>query len=149
MSSKFFYSSYKSPISIILALVIAGGVMVYLNVKKSLFPDITFPKVKIVVDEGLQPVDKMMVTVTKPLETAIKRMPDLQYVRSTTSRGSCEISAFLDWGTNIDIATQNIESRINEVRNALPPDVQITVEKMNPSILPVMDYLLIVKPCRR
>jgi CzcA family heavy metal efflux pump len=142
MSAKLFYSSYKSPISIILVLVIAGGAMVYLNVKKSLFPDITFPKVKIVVDEGLQPVDKMMVTVTKPLETAIKRVPDLQYVRSTTSRGSCEISAFLDWGTNIDIATQNIESRINEVRNLLPPDVQITVEKMNPSILPVMDYAI-------
>lgn len=137
---KTYFSTYKSPISIILAVVILGGVLVYGNMRKSLFPDITFPKVKIVVDDGLQPVHKMMVTVTRPLEDAIKRVPYLQYVRSTTSRGSCEISAFLDWKANIDIAKQNIESRINEVRTSLPPNAQITVEKMNPSTLPVMNY---------
>lgn len=142
MSSRSLYSIYRSPIAVIMAVVIMGGLMVYANMKKSLFPEVTFPKVKIVADEGLQPVNKMMVTVTKPLENAIKRVPGLQYVRSTTSRGSCEISAFLKWGTNIDIARQNIESRIGEVRNDLPPNVQITVEKMDPSILPVMDYAI-------
>jgi CzcA family heavy metal efflux pump len=139
---KTYYSTYKSPISIILLLIISGGVLIYANMKKSLFPEITFPKVKIVVDDGLQPVNKMMITVTKPLENAIKQVPDLEYVRSTTSRGSCEISAFMNWDANIDIAKLNIESRINEVRNDLPAGAQITVEKMNPSILPVMDYAI-------
>jgi CzcA family heavy metal efflux pump len=83
-----------------------------------------------------------MVTVTKPLETAIKQVPDLQMIRSTTSRGSCEISAFMNWSSNIDVNQQHIESKISEIRNFLPPDVSITVEKMNPSILPVMGYSL-------
>jgi multidrug efflux pump subunit AcrB len=69
---------------------------------------------------GLQPVDKMMVTVTKPLENAIKRVPDLADIRSITSRGSCEISAFMNWNANIDISQQRIESRIAEVKNDLP-----------------------------
>lgn len=108
----------------------------------SLFPEITFPKIKIIADAGLQPVDKMMVTVTRPLELAIKKIPDLTDIRSTTSRGSCEISAFINWDANVDLSQQRIESRIAEIRNTLPPEVNITVEKMNPSILPVMGYSL-------
>ena len=125
-----------------LALIIMGGVFAYKNLQTSLFPEITFPKIKIIADAGLQPVSKMMVTVTKPLEAAIKLVPDVKLIRSTTSRGSCEISAFIDWKSNVDLSQQRIESRINQVKSALPPDVQVTVEKMNPSILPVMGYSL-------
>lgn len=108
----------------------------------SLFPEITFPKIKIIADAGLQPVDKMMVTVTRPLELAIKKIPDLTDIRSITSRGSCEISAFINWDANVDLSQQRIESRIAEIRNTLPANVDITIEKMNPSILPVMGFSL-------
>lgn len=139
---KNFFVSYKNPLTVLLALIIGGGVFVYTKLQTSLFPEITFPKIKIIADAGLQPVNKMVVTVTKPLENAIKQVPDLLDVRSTTSRGSCEISAFMDWNANIDLSQQRIESKISQIRNDLPPDVQITVEKMNPSILPVMGYTL-------
>ena len=137
-----FFISHKNPLAVLLALIIAGGIFVYGKLQTSLFPEITFPKIKIIADAGLQPVDKMMVSVTKPLETAIKQIPDLQMIRSTTSRGSCEISAFMTWNSDIDVNQQHIESKISEIRNTLPPDVDITVAKMNPSILPVMGYSL-------
>jgi CzcA family heavy metal efflux pump len=139
---KNFFVSYKSPLAVTLVLIILGGMFAYSRLQTSLFPEITFPKIKVIADAGLQPVGKMMVTVTKPLENAIKQVPDLQYVRSTTSRGSCEISAFMDWNANIDLSQQRIESKIAEIKNDLPPETQITVEKMNPSILPVMGYTL-------
>ena len=123
-------------------MIIIGGLFAYSKLSTSLFPEITFPKIKIIADAGLQPVDKMMVTVTRPLENAIKKIPDLTDIRSTTSRGSCEISAYIDWNGNVDLSRQRIESQIAEIRNALPPGVNITVEKMNPSILPVMGYSL-------
>lgn len=126
----------------LLALIIAGGIYTYLQLQTSLFPEITFPKIKVIADAGLQPVDKMMVMVTRPLELAIKQIPDLQTIRSTTSRGSCEISAFLNWNADINVSQARVESRIAEIRNALPPDVQITVQRMNPSILPVIGYSL-------
>src|SRR6478672_8655096 len=137
-----FFISYKNPLTVIIVLVIMGGAFVYSKLQTSLFPEITFPKIKIIVDAGLQPVNKMMVTVTQPLENAIKQVPELEDVRSTTSRGSCEISAFMSWNANVDLGQQRIESRIAQIRNSLPADVQITVEKMNPSILPVMGYSL-------
>jgi len=139
---KNFFVTYKNPVSILVVLIIAGGFFAYTKLQTSLFPEITFPKVKIIADAGLQPVDKMMITVTKPVENVIKQVPNLLLIRSTTSRGSCEISAFLDWGANVDMAVQQIESRINQIKDQLPVGTQITVEKMNPSILPVIGYTL-------
>jgi CzcA family heavy metal efflux pump len=137
-----FFLTHKNPLTVLLVLILGGGVFVYTKLQTSLFPEITFPKIKVIADAGLQPVDKMMITVTKPLETAIKQVPDLQLIRSTTSRGSCEISAFMDWNADIDLSQQRIESKIAEIRNQLPPGVQISVARMNPSILPVMGYSL-------
>ena len=139
---KNFFVNYKNPLTVTLVIILMGGMFAYSRLQTSLFPEITFPKIKVIADAGLQPVSKMMITVTKPLENAIKQVPGLQYVRSTTSRGSCEISAFMDWNADIDLSQQRIESRINEIKNDLPPETQITVEKMNPSILPVMGYTL-------
>ncbi len=142
MDLKNFFVNYKNPLTVTLVIILMGGMFAYSRLQTSLFPEITFPKIKVIADAGLQPVSKMMVTVTKPLENAIKQVPNLQYVRSTTSRGSCEISAFMDWDADIDLSQQRIESRINEIKNDLPPETQITVEKMNPAILPVMGYTL-------
>ncbi len=136
------FVKYKSPIAVILVLILFGGAYSYKNLSTSLFPNVTFPKIKIIADNGQQPVDKMMVTVTKPLENAIKRVENLQLIRSITSMGSCEISAFMDWGSDIDVDKQRLESRIAQIKNELPPNTQITVEKMNPSILPIMGYSL-------
>ena len=139
---KQFFITYKNPLTVIIVLILMGGVFVYSRLQTSLFPEITFPKIKVIADAGLQPVNKMMVTVTQPLENAIKQVPDLTDLRSTTSRGSCEISAFINWDANIDLSQQRIESKIAQIRNDLPADLKITVEKMNPSILPVIGYTL-------
>ena len=137
-----FFISHRKPLLLVLALIIMGGIYCYTQLQTSLFPEITFPKIKIIADEGLQPVNKMMITVTKPLENAIKQVPDLEVVRSTTSRGSAEISAFMSWDANIDLSKEQIESQISKIRGDLPADVNISVEKMNPSILPVSGYTL-------
>jgi CzcA family heavy metal efflux pump len=137
-----FFTTHKKPISLLLFIILLAGGFAYSRLKTSLFPEITFPKIKIIADAGLQPVNKMMVTVTKPLENAIKQVPDLDYVRSTTSRGSCEISAYMNWNADINLSQQQIESRIAQIKNQLPVEADVTVEKMNPSILPVSGYTL-------
>lgn len=137
-----FFFKYKSPLAVVIVLLLLGGGFAYSRLKTALFPEITFPKIKVIADAGQQPVPQMMLAVTRPLENAIKQTPGLQLVRSTTSRGSCEISAFMDWNADIDLSQQRIEARIAQIRNTLPPDIQISVEKMNPSILPVMGYTL-------
>jgi CzcA family heavy metal efflux pump len=140
-----FFIKHKNGLSATIFLIILAGIFAYSKLQTSLFPEITFPKIKIIADAGQQPIDKMMVMVTKPLENAIKKIPDLKTVRSTTSRGSCEISAFMDWNSDIDLGKTRIEEQIGQIQNTLPPDTQITVEKMNPSILPVIGYAIEAK----
>jgi CzcA family heavy metal efflux pump len=135
-----FFTTYKNPITVLIVIILLGGAFAYSKMQTALFPEITFPKIKIIADAGQQPVDKMMITVTNPLEQAIKQIPDLQTIRSTTSRGSCELSAFLNWNADVDLAQQRIQSKISEINNTLPAGVNITVERMNPSILQVIGY---------
>ena len=137
-----FFVSHKNPVAVVLVIILAAGIFTYSKMQSSLFPEVTFPKIKVIADCGLQPVGKMMVTVTKPLENAIKRVPNLRTVRSVTSRGSCEISAFMEWNADIDLSKQQIESSINQIKNDLPAGTSLSVEKMNPSILPVIGYVI-------
>ncbi len=142
MMEKAKHHHFKYPILAVSLLILIAGFYSYSNLKTGLFPDITFPKIKVIADAGQQPVDKMMTTVTVPLENYIKRTEGLDYIRSTTARGSCEISVFLKWNTDVDKARQQIESFVNQVKNNLPSQTSISVQKMNPSILAVMGYSL-------
>lgn len=139
---KNFFVSHKNPVAVVLFIILAAGIFSYSKMQSSLFPEVTFPKIKVIADNGLQPVSKMMITVTKPLENAIKRVPGLENIRSITSRGSCEISAFMSWDEDIDLSKQQVESSINQIKDELPAGTTITVEKMNPSILPVIGYVI-------
>lgn len=136
------HHKFQFPLAALAALILIIGYFSFAHIKTGLFPDVTFPKIKVIADAGQLPVDRMMTTVTVPLENSIKRTEGLDYIRSTTSRGSCEISVFLSWNTDIDVAKQQIGAFINQAQNTLPPGVSISIEKMNPSILPVMGYSL-------
>ena len=139
---KNFFVSYKNPLLFVLLLILAGGVYSFDQLKISLFPEITFPKIKIIAEAALQPVDKMVVTITRPLENAVKQVPNLKLIRTTTSRGSAELSAYMNSSADIDLSKQQIESQIAKISSSLAPGVNISVEKMNPSILPVSGYSL-------
>ena len=135
-----YHSYHKKTLLGLGVILVLAGIFSYKNLKTGLFPDITFPKLKVIADAGQQPVDKMMATVTVPLENIIKKTEGLDYIRSTTSRGSCEISVFLKWNVDVDQARLQMESFINNIRGNLITSTNITVEKMNPSILPVMGF---------
>jgi cobalt-zinc-cadmium resistance protein CzcA len=134
------HTIHKKPLLGLIILLVLAGIFSYSNIKTGLFPDITFPKIKVIADAGQQPVERMMAAVTIPLENSMKRTEGLDYIRSSTSRGSCEISLFLKWGVDVDKARLQIESLINQTKGDLLPGTEFTVEKMNPSILPVMGF---------
>src|SRR5882672_11332615 len=126
------YTIFRFPVIAVTGLILLVGIFSFTHLTTGLFPDITFPKIKVIADAGQQPVDKMMATVTVPLENALKRTEGLDYIRSKTSRGSCEISVFLKWNTDVDKAKLQIESIINQSKQNLLTGTQISVEKMNP-----------------
>ncbi|MFD2934681.1 efflux RND transporter permease subunit [Spirosoma flavum] len=133
---------FRKPILGLLLLLLVGGIFAYRSIQVSLFPDRTFPKIKVIADAGEQPVELMMVAITQPLENAVNQVEGVEMVRSTTSRGSSELSIYLNWSVDMDVSLQRVNARINQIQNTLLPNTVLSVEKMSPSILPVMDFAL-------
>jgi CzcA family heavy metal efflux pump len=124
------------------AVLTASGIALMLHLPVSLFPDITFPRIVILADNGEEPPERMMVEVTRPLEEAASSVPGVQVVRSITGRGSTEISLGLEWGTNVQQTLQLLQGRIANAHNQLPASASIQAEQMTVSVFPVHGYSL-------
>ena len=126
----------------ILGLLVTGGIYAAARLPASIFPSVTFPIVKVIADAGEEPAARVMPMVTRPLEEAILRVPGIRLVRSTTSRGSTEISAEFAWGTDMQVALQRVQAETQRIRSDLPAGVRIDVEWMNTAIFPIQGYAL-------
>src|SRR4051794_32248103 len=93
------------------ALLVAGGLVSARYMPSAIFPSVTFPRVKLIADAGETPAANMMPLVTRPLEEATLRVPGIQRVISTTSRGSTEIGAEFDWGTDMQVTLQRVQAQ--------------------------------------
>ena len=119
-----------------------AGIFSYTRMQTNLFPEVLFPRITVIADAGQLPIDKMMITVTKPLESAVKKVKGVTVVKTNTSRGATTIDVFFEWGVDIYNSKAQLESRINEIKNFLPPGVNITSEAMNQSVFPVYGLTL-------
>ena len=125
--------------------LVAGGVYVAARLPAAIFPAVTFPIVKVIADAGEEPAARMMPTVTRPLEEAIRRVPGVLVVRSITSRGSTEISAEFAWGTDMQVALERVQGETQRIRSDLPAGTRVEVEWMNTAIFPILGYALTSK----
>ncbi len=137
-----FIQRHTRAIIFVVTILVLAGVFTVLNLPVAIFPDITFPRIVVLADNGEQPADKVMVQVTKPLEETINSLPGVTDVRSTTSRGSAEISVNFEWGTDIIQAQQLLQGKISQIRNQLPSSASVQVERMNATFFPIMGYAL-------
>lgn len=133
---------FGKPILLVGILLVIAGVFSYTQMQTNLFPEVLFPRITIIADAGQLPIDRMLITVTKPVEGAVKRVKGVTVVRSATSRGTSTIDIFFEWGLNTYDQKTLIESRINEIKNFLPPGVNFSIEAMNQSLFPVYGYTL-------
>lgn len=140
--NKNYFQIFSKPILFIGLLLLMAGIFSYTRMQTNLFPEVLFPRITLIADAGQQPIDRMMITVTKPLESAVKKVKGVTIVKSSTSRGNCTIDVYFDWGLDIYNLKTQLESRINEIKNFLPPGVNISAEAMNQSLFPVYGYSL-------
>ncbi len=139
---KNYYKTLKKPILLVGILIFIAGVFSFTQMKTNLFPEVQFPRISIIIDAGQIPIDRMMITVTQPIESAVKKVNGVHLVKSSTSRGSATVEVYFNWGLDIYTLKPQLESRINEIKNFLPPDVNISAEVMNQSLFPVYGYTL-------
>jgi CzcA family heavy metal efflux pump len=134
----------RRPAALFLLILIlcAAGVWTATRLPSSIFPAVTFPRVKVIADAGEEPAALMIPAVTRPLEEAILRVPGIERVTSTTARGSVEIGAEFSWGTDMQVALQRVQAQIERVRPDLLPGTRIQAEWMNTAVFPILGYAL-------
>ena len=124
------------------ALLTAAGLGAALKLPVSLFPRIDFPRVVISVDAGDRAADQMAVQVTRPLEQALRGVPGVEDIRSTTSRGGADISLSFPWGHDMVTAALQTQAALNAALPDLPQGVRFTVRRMDPTVFPVFGLAL-------
>ena len=140
--SSYWFARYsKSLIFLILALAIAGAYLAF-TIPVSVFPTTDFPRVLIGVDNGVMPINQMMVTITRPIEEAVNRVPGLQQVRSITSRGSAEVDLFFNWHANMVTTLQLVDAALANIRTQLPPTAILETHRLNFASFPIIGYSL-------
>jgi multidrug efflux pump subunit AcrB len=120
-----------------------AGIFAALRMPSSVFPQTNFPRVVILVDNGVMPADEMMATITRPIEEAMKDIPGAITVRSTTGRGSAEISVFFNWQVNMIQSELYVNSRLSQIRSTLPATASSTVWRLTFSAFPIIGVSLI------
>jgi CzcA family heavy metal efflux pump len=123
-------------------LLIITGVGSALRLPVSLFPRIDFPRVEVSVDSGDRSIDQMVLQVTKPLEQAMRGVPYVGAIRSTTSRGSAAVSMNFPWGRDMVAATLQTEAALSAVLPELPPGTRFSVRRMDPTVFPILGLAL-------
>jgi multidrug efflux pump subunit AcrB len=138
--SEHWVSRHSRPmIFLILTLALLGGYLAF-TIPVSVFPSTNFPRVLIAVDNGVMPIDQMMVTVTRPIEEAVNSVPGLLTVRSITSRGSAEIDLYFRWDLDMFQTLQYVNAALSRVQPELPATAKIDAQRMTFASFPILGY---------
>ena len=108
----------------------------------SVFPQTDFPRVVILIDNGVMPADEMMATITRPVEEAMKDVPGVVNIRSATGRGSAEVNVFFNWQTDMVQAELYVLNRVAQIKGALPAHAETRVHRLTFSSFPILGISL-------
>jgi len=129
---------------ICVALCLAGA-FTALEIPSSVFPQTNFPRVVVLVDNGVMPADEMMATITRPIEEAMKDIQGVATVRSATGRGSAEVNVFFNWKVNMIQSELYVLGRLSQIRSSLPSTAAAEVYRVTFSNFPIIGVSLTSK----
>lgn len=138
----YWFARHSKSIIFLIVIVTIVGIYEALSIPVAVFPTTNFPRIIIGVDNGVMPIDQMEVTITRPLEEAVRVVPGLEDVRSTTSRGSAEINLFFNWNVDMLETLQLVDAAVSRIQRALPPTVQLDTHRLDFASFPIIGYSL-------
>jgi len=130
------------PILFLIVTVALGGAYLAFSIPVAVFPNTDFPRIVVGVDNGVMPIDQMLVTITRPLEEAVNSVPGLQKVQSITSRGSAEVDLFFDWNSDMILTLQRVDAVVARLQADLPPTVKVETHRLTFAAFPIIGYSL-------
>src|SRR5262249_20987914 len=140
-SHPWFSRNAKSVIFAIIALALVGAYQA-ISIPVAVFPSTDFPRIVIGIDNGVMPIDQMMVTITRPVEKAVNSVQGLEPVRSITSRGSAQLDLFFNWQVDMFQTLQLVDAALSKVEPELPTGTKIQSNRLTFASFPILGYSL-------
>src|SRR5260370_29256768 len=126
---------------LIVSLTLVGGFLAF-EIPVSVCPNTDFPRIVIGVDNGLMPIDQMLVVFTRPIEEAVNSVPGLLQVQSITSRGSAEVDLFFDWNADMILTLQRVRAVVARMQADLPQTAKVATHRLTFAVFPIIRYRL-------
>jgi CzcA family heavy metal efflux pump len=126
---------------LIVSLSLVGAYLAF-TIPVAVFPNTDFPRIVIGVDNGVMPIDQMLVVITRPIEEAVNSVPGLQKVQSITSRGSAEVDLFFDWKSDMVLTLQRVDAVVARLQSELPTTAKIETHRLTFASFPILGYSL-------
>src|SRR5215813_10167290 len=140
-AAPWFHRLSRPILFLIVTLTLVGAYLAF-SIPVAVFPNTDFPRIVIGVDNGVMPIDQMLVTITRPLEEAVNSVPGLQKVTSVTSRGEAEIDLFFDWSSDMILTLQRVDAVVARLQSELPPAAKVQTHRMTFAVFPIIGYSL-------
>jgi CzcA family heavy metal efflux pump len=123
------------------SLALVGAYLAF-SIPVAVFPNTDFPRIVVGVDNGVMPIDQMLVTITRPIEEAVNSVPGLQKVTSITSRGSAEVDLFFNWNSDMILSLQRVDAVVARLQAELPSTAKVETHRLTFAIFPIIGYSL-------
>jgi len=133
---------HGKPIIFVILTLVAVGVYLARTIPIAVFPETEFPRIVVGVDNGVAPIDQMLVTVTKPIEEAVNTVPGLERVTSITSRGTVEVDLFFSWKVDMFRTLELVNASLARVQSSLPATAKVTSNRLTFAAFPIIGYSL-------
>jgi CzcA family heavy metal efflux pump len=136
-------SNQSRAVLVLIGLLCVAGLVAASQLPTAIFPQTDFPRIVIIVDNGVVPAPQMLVSVTRPIEESMNGIPGINRIRSTTARGGTEINLFFDWKVDVLQSLQLVQARLSQLASSLPPTAAIRrVDRLTFAVFPVAGYSL-------
>jgi multidrug efflux pump subunit AcrB len=135
-------ASHARAIWFAVLLLTLGGLAAALKLPVSLFPHVNYPRVLVAIDAGDRDADQMTAQITRPIEIALRAVPGVTRIRSTTSRGAAEVALNFPWGHDMVAATLATQAALATLLPDEPPGTRFEVRRSDPTIFPVLGIAL-------
>ncbi|HNY92304.1 MAG TPA: efflux RND transporter permease subunit, partial [bacterium] len=125
--------------SVIFLVIIVLGVVSFSRLSIDLMPEITYPTISVVSDYGNVGPQEMEELITRPLEETLAAVQGVEEITSTSSEGRSVVRCSFAWGTDLDVASNDIRDRLDRALGRLPEDMERPmIRKFDISATPIM-----------
>ncbi|MGE5732750.1 MAG: efflux RND transporter permease subunit, partial [Gemmatimonas sp.] len=123
-----------------IAVLSGAGIWAATQLPSAIYPELTFSRITVVAEGSSLGARQVLFSITRPIEEAISVVPGVTRVQSRSIRGGSETNITFTPQTDMIYALQQVQARVNQVRATLPSGLGIEVERLMPSLFPVITY---------